>query len=130
MKYTIAFTFSTVNDNDTLSVLLNITGNSAISLLPDQLIQIQQVQSQIPTPPLASLEVGQTSISVRATQNTSDDPQSIKIIVPVAISSGASSLTGNFPSTGVLLTAQYQFIDYQASGHIAVGDFSIPLPNH
>ncbi|RKP46841.1 hypothetical protein [Trinickia fusca] len=127
MEYTIAFTFTADNENDTLNAQLNLSGDNLISLLHNQSIQIQSPYPPEPSAPLVSLEVKPQSISMLAGQNQSGNPQSVKLVVP--IKPGGSALTGNFPFSGVQVRLRYQFIGYSSSGNIAVGDFSIPFPS-
>jgi len=125
MEYTIAFSFTTENDTDTLSAQLTITDSNMISMDGNLPIQIGPVWSA--TPPLTAVSVAQKSLALTAAQNTSGNPQSIKVTLP--IKAVGSSLSGRFESAGVIVSAQYQFLGYSNSGRIAVGDFKIPFPN-
>lgn len=125
MEFTIAFSFTTQNDADTLSAQLTITDKNLISLESSQPIQISPVWSA--TPPLTAVSVGQKSLALTAAKNTTGSPQSIKLTLPFR--AVGSSLSGNFQSAGIPVNAQYQFLGYANSGRIAVGDFTIPFPN-
>ncbi|MDB5769446.1 MAG: hypothetical protein JWQ61_4260 [Collimonas fungivorans] len=125
MEFTIAFSFTTQNDADTLSAQLTITDNNEISLESNQPVQISPVWSA--TPPLTAVSFGQKSLALTAAPNTSSSPQSIKVTLP--IKAVGTSLSGKFESAGVIVNAQYQFLGYSNSGRIAVGNFTIPFPN-
>ncbi|MBN3816237.1 hypothetical protein G3N57_06230 [Paraburkholderia sp. Se-20369] len=126
MEYTVAFTFSTSGDADTLSANLLLTGTNTISQAGNQPIQVQGIDAQTPSAALASLEFLQKSIAVQAATNTTDNPQYVKVVVPIKTSD--SHLTGNFPFGSVPVRLQYRFIGTSSSGYINVGDFSIPFP--
>lgn len=124
MEYKIAFSFTVNNETDTLAAQLNITDNNVISL-ENGPIQVQSDWGA--TPPLTTLSVSQKSLALQAAQNTSGNPQSVKIVVP--LKAVGTSLSGNLPSSGVKVAVQYQFIGYSNAGSIPVGDFTIPFPN-
>lgn len=125
MEYTISFSFTTESGTDTLSAQVTITDKNTISLDTDQPIQIGPVWSA--TPPLTAVSFAQKSLALTAAQNTSGNPQSIKVTLP--INAVGNSLSGKFESAGVVVNAQYQFLGYSNSGRIAVGNFTIPFPN-
>jgi len=127
MEYNVAFTFSTLNEADTLSAQLTLSGSNAVSLTGNQPIQVQQITSDVPSAALDPLNVLQKSIAIQAAKNTDGNAQYVKVVVP--IKTGDSNLTGNFPYSGTPVKLQYKFIGYSAAGSISVGDFSIPFPD-
>jgi hypothetical protein len=125
IEYTIAFSFTTKSDTDTLVAQLRITDSNVISLASGRPVQVQSAWGA--TPPLATLSVTQNSLAVQAEKTTTGNPQSVKIVVPITAT--GSTLSGNFPFSGVEVGLQYQFIGYEQSGSISVGNFQLPFPS-
>lgn len=125
MEYVIAFNFVIDGGTQGLNAQINITDQNTISFAGNKSIQILPYAAAA-TPPLVSFSVSPQSISVLAPTNSSGNEQSVQVVVP--INAVGSSLSGNFPFSGVVVSASYQFIGYSARGTLEVGNFNIAFP--